>query len=297
MDTEVEEKLAKIFRFLNKKSAVRINGYPYILSVLINKNLLLKAYLRPLKMGVKMFEKLDILAFGVHPDDVELGCSGTILASVTEGKKVGIVDLTQGELGTRGSAEIRMVEAANAAKVLHVSVRENLMMADGFFQNDEKHQRQIIEVIRKYRPEIILCNALEDRHPDHGRSAQLVEDAAFLSGLRKVETIVDGKVQEAWRPKYVFHYLQDRFLQPDFVFDITDFFDKKLESILCYTTQFNSPGLDEPQTYISNPAFLDGIKARSMMLGKRIGVQHAEGYITKKMIGINSFDSLIQYTT
>ncbi|MCW3081726.1 bacillithiol biosynthesis deacetylase BshB1 [Segetibacter sp.] len=244
-----------------------------------------------------MFEKLDILAFGVHPDDVELGCSGTILASVAEGKKVGIVDLTQGELGTRGSAEIRREEAAEAAKVLQVSVRENLKMADGFFQNDEKHQRKIIEVIRKYRPEIVLCNALEDRHPDHGRSAQLVEDAAFLSGLRKIETLVEGKPQEAWRPKYIFHYLQDRFLQPDFVFDISDYFDKKLESVLCYKTQFFNPDLNEPQTYISSPAFFDSIKARSMMLGKRIGVQYAEGYITKKMIGINTFNSFIQHIT
>ncbi|MCW3107864.1 MAG: LMBE-related protein [Segetibacter sp.] len=244
-----------------------------------------------------MFEKLDILAFGVHPDDVELGCSGTILASVAEGKKVGIVDLTQGELGTRGSAEIRREEAAEAAKVLQASVRENLEMADGFFQNDEKHQRKVIEVIRKYRPEIILCNATEDRHPDHGRSAQLVEDAAFLSGLRKIETLAAGEKQEAWRPKYIFHYLQDRFLQPDFVFDISDYFDKKLESVLCYKTQFFNPELDEPQTYISSPAFFESIKARSMMLGKRIGVQYAEGYITKKMIGINTFNSFIQHTT
>ncbi len=244
-----------------------------------------------------MFEKLDILAFGVHPDDVELGCSGTILASVAEGKKVGIVDLTRGELGTRGSAEIRKIEATDAAKVLQAFVRENLEMADGFFQNDEKHQRKVIEVVRKYRPEIVLCNAIEDRHPDHGRSAQLVEDASFLSGLRKIETFAGGEVQEAWRPKYIFHYLQDRFLQPDFIFDISDYFDKKLESILCYKTQFFNPDLDEPQTYISSPAFFESIKARSMMLGKRIGVQHAEGYITKKMIGVSTFNSFIQHTT
>ncbi|GEO10060.1 bacillithiol biosynthesis deacetylase BshB1 [Segetibacter aerophilus] len=244
-----------------------------------------------------MFEKLDILAFGVHPDDVELGCSGTILACVAEGKKVGIVDLTQGELGTRGSAETRKEEAAEAAKVLQASVRENLKMADGFFQNDEKHQRKVIEVIRKYRPEIVLCNALEDRHPDHGRSAQLVEDAAFLSGLRKIETVVEAELQDAWRPKYIFHYLQDRFLQPDFVFDISDYFDKKLQSVLCYKTQFFNPDLNEPQTYISSPAFFESIRARSMMLGKRIGVQYAEGYITKKMIGVNTFNSFIQHTT
>src|SRR5215210_991394 len=244
-----------------------------------------------------MFQKLDILAFGVHPDDVELGCSGTILASVAEGKKVGIIDLTRGELGTRGSAEIRREEATNAAKVLQVTARENLEMADGFFQNDESHQLRVIEAIRKYRPDIILCNSTEDRHPDHGRSAQLVEDAAFLSGLRKIETSYQGGEQQEWRPKYVFHYLQDRFLHPDFVFDISDFIEDKLRSVLCYKTQFYNPDLDEPQTYISSPEFFESVKARAMMLGKRIGVKYAEGYISKKMIGINSFDSLIQYST
>jgi len=244
-----------------------------------------------------MVEKLDILAFGVHPDDVELGCSGTILASIAEGKKVGIIDLTRGELGTRGTVETRKAEAANAAKVLQVEIRENLEMADGFFQNDEKHQRKVIEAIRKYRPDIILCNAIEDRHPDHGRSAQLVEDAAFLSGLRKIETLVDGQLLKEWRPKYVFHYLQDRFLQPDFIFDISDFLDKKLESVLCYRTQFFNPDLKEPETYISSPEFLDSVTARAMMLGKRIGVKYAEGYMCRKMIGIKSFDSFIQHTT
>jgi len=244
-----------------------------------------------------MFEKLDILAFGVHPDDVELGCAGTILASVSEGKKAGIIDLTKGELGTRGSAEIRKEEAANAAKVLKVTVRENLGMADGFFQNDESHQRKVIEVIRKYRPEIVLCNSIEDRHPDHGRSAKLVEDAAFLSGLRKVETLVQGEKQQEWRPKYVFHYIQDRFLQPGFVFDISDFIEDKLKAVLCYKTQFFNTDLNEPETYISSPEFLETVKARAMMLGKRIGVKYAEGYITRKMVGINSFNSFIQYTT
>lgn len=244
-----------------------------------------------------MFEKLDILAFGVHPDDVELGCSGTILASVAEGKKAGIIDLTKGELGTRGSAEIRKEEASNAAKVLKVTVRENLEMADGFFQNDESHQRKVIEVIRKYRPEIILCNSIEDRHPDHGRSAELVEDAAFLSGLRKIETFIHGEKQQEWRPKYVFHYIQDRFLQPGFVFDISNFIDEKLKAVMCYKTQFFNPDLNEPETYISSPEFFQTVKARAMMLGKRIGVKYAEGYITRKMVGINSFNSFIQHTT
>jgi N-acetylglucosamine malate deacetylase 1 len=244
-----------------------------------------------------MVQKLDVLAFGVHPDDVELGCSGTILACIAEGKKVGIVDLTRGELGTRGTVETRKTEAANAAKVLGVHIRENLGMADAFFQNDEKHQRQVIEVIRKYRPEIILCNAPEDRHPDHGRSSKLVADAAFFSGLRKIITQAEGEEQEAWRPKYVFHYLQDRFLQPDFVVDISAYIDSKIESILAYTTQFHNPNLNEPQTYISTPEFLETVKARAMMLGKRIGVKFAEGYISEKMVGIRSFDAFIQHTT
>ncbi len=241
--------------------------------------------------------KLDILAFGVHPDDVELGCSGTLLSAIAEGKKVGIIDLTRGELGTRGSAEIRNEEAANAAKILGIDTRENLGFSDGFFQNDEYHQRRVIEVLRKYRPEIVLCNAPEDRHPDHGRSAKLVSDAAFLSGLRKIETAFQDKHQEAWRPKYAFHYLQDRFLQPDFVVDISGFMDKKIESVLSYTTQFFNPDLNEPQTYISSPDFLESVKARAMMLGKRIGVKFAEGYISEKMIGVKSLDAFIQHST
>jgi N-acetylglucosamine malate deacetylase 1 len=244
-----------------------------------------------------MVQKLDVLAFGVHPDDVELGCSGTILACIAEGKKVGIVDLTRGELGTRGTVETRKIEAANAAKVLGVQIRENLGMADAFFQNDEKHQRQVVEVIRKYQPEIILCNAPEDRHPDHGRSSKLVADAAFFSGLRKIITQAEGEEQEAWRPKYVFHYLQDRFLQPDFVVDISAYIDRKIEAVLAYTTQFHNPNLNEPQTYISSPEFLETVKARAMMLGKRIGVKFAEGYISEKMVGIRSFDAFIQHTT
>lgn len=248
-------------------------------------------------MDFDISKKLDVLAFGVHPDDVELGCSGTLLACAAQGKKIGIIDLTQGELGTRGTAETRYHEAADAAKVMGVTVRENLQMADGFFKNDEFHQRKVITAIRKYRPEIVLCNAIEDRHPDHGRSAQLVEEAAFLSGLRKVITEVDGVQQEAWRPKYIFHYIQDRFLQPDFVFDISAFQEQKLESIKCYKTQFHNPNLNEPQTYISSPEFFESVIARAMMLGKRIGVKYAEGYITRKMVGINNFNSFIQHTT
>ena len=241
--------------------------------------------------------KLDILAFGVHPDDVELGCSGTIINVIAEGKKVGIIDLTQGELGTRGTIETRFAEATAAAKVMGVSARENLKMDDGFFQHDKKNVIEVIRAIRKYQPEIILCNAPEDRHPDHGRSAKLVAEAAFLSGLRKIETIEDGKLQAAWRPPYTFHYIQDRFLQPSFVIDVTDSFNKKLEAILCYKTQFNSPGTDEPQTYISSPQFMETVKARALMLGKRIGVQYAEGFLSEKVIGLKSFDAFIQNVT
>lgn len=241
--------------------------------------------------------KLQILAIGVHPDDVELGCAGTLLAAIEEGKKVGIVDLTRGELGTRGTPETRKVEARNAADILGIQVRENLGMADGFFQNDEAHQRLLIAAIRKYQPDIILANAPEDRHPDHGRSAKLISDAAFLSGLRKIETQIDGVNQEAWRPAYVFHYIQDRFIQPSFVIDISKYMDKKIESVLAYTTQFYNPDLNEPQTYISSPQFIESVKARAMMLGKRIGVDYAEGYISEKMIGIKSLDNIIQLAT
>lgn len=240
--------------------------------------------------------KVDILAFGVHPDDVELGCSGTIIASVAEGKKVAVIDLTAGELGTRGTAETRKVEAADAAAAMGIVARENLLMADGFFRDDETNVRKVITAIRKYRPEIVLCNAPEDRHPDHGRSSKLVSDAAFLAGLRKIETF-DGIAQEAWRPAYVFHYIQDRYLKPDFVFDISGFWEQKLKAILCYRTQFNTTDNSEPQTYISTPDFMDTIKSRALMLGKRIGVRYAEGYISSKMLGINTFDTIIKNVT
>jgi len=241
--------------------------------------------------------KLDILAFGVHPDDVELGCAGTIMAAIDQGKKVGIVDLTRGELGTRGTPTTRTQEAEAAAKIMGVDVRENLDMADGFFANDEAHQRKIIALIRKYQPDIILANAPEDRHPDHGRSAKLVSDAAFLSGLRKVETIYEGMTQNAWRPAYTFHYIQDRFIQPSFVIDITAYMERKIEAVLAYGTQFTNADTSEPQTYISSPQFLETVKARALMLGKRIGVGYAEGYITEKIIGFSNFDAIIKHTT
>jgi bacillithiol biosynthesis deacetylase BshB1 len=246
--------------------------------------------------------KLDILAIAAHPDDIELGCSGTLLMEIKNGKKVGIADLTQGELGTRGTIETRAKEAKQAAEVLGVVVRENLKMADGFFQNDPQHQMKLIPFIRKYQPEIILANAPEDRHPDHGRAAKLISDAAFLSGLKKIETKDEnGKSQHAWRPKYVFHFIQDRYLEPSFVIDITDVFDQRMESIKCFSTQFYSPGVgkddDGPQSYISTPEFLDSIVARARMMGKRIGVKYGEGFITEKSIGFKNFDSLIKVVT
>ncbi|MEO6722389.1 MAG: bacillithiol biosynthesis deacetylase BshB1 [Ferruginibacter sp.] len=241
--------------------------------------------------------KLDILVLAVHPDDAELSCGGILLSEKLNGKKTGVVDLTRGELGTRGSAEIRKTEAAAAAKLLQLDVRENLGLADGFFKNDEEHQRKVITAIRKFQPEIIFCNAVEDRHPDHGRSAKLVEDAAFLSGLRKIETMEDGKPQEIWRPPYVFNFIQDTYLTPDFVIDISHVIDQKIEAIKAYGTQFHNPGLNEPQTYISSPEFIESVIYRSKMYGKMIGVQYAEGFISKKMIGFKNFDSFIKLNT
>jgi N-acetylglucosamine malate deacetylase 1 len=241
--------------------------------------------------------KLDILAFGVHPDDVELSCAGTLMVEIANGKQVGVIDLTRGELGTRGTAETRKAEAEAAAKIMGVHVRENLGMRDGFFQNDETHQLMVIQKLRQYQPEIVLCNAVADRHPDHGRSAKLVSDAAFLSGLRKIETQLNGISQQAWRPKYVFHYIQDRYAEPDFIFDISAVFNKKIESIKAYTTQFNSPDTNEPQTYISTPAYFETIISRHKMFGKRIGVEYGEGYVAEKKIGISTFSSLIQLST
>jgi bacillithiol biosynthesis deacetylase BshB1 len=244
--------------------------------------------------------KLDVLAVAVHPDDVELGCAGTLLMEKRNGKKTGVVDLTRGELGTRGSAKLRAEEAAKAAAILQLDVRENLEMADGFFRNDEAHQRLLIRAIRKYRPEVVLANALEDRHPDHGRAGHLITESCFLSGLRKIGTLdEEGKPQEQWRPKHVFHYIQDRYIAPDFVYDISAAFETKLESIKAYSSQFFSTDYaeGEPQTYISTPEFLDAIIGRHRMFGKMIGVPFAEGYVTQKTIGVRSFDAFVQIDT
>lgn len=237
--------------------------------------------------------KLDILAVGSHPDDVELSCSGTIAKEVDRGKKVGILDLTRGELGTRGNAEIRDKEAKAAAEILGVVMRHNLEFSDGFFQNNTAHQLEIIKILRKYRPEIVLCNAVTDRHIDHGKGAKLVSDACFLSGLRKIETINDGKSQEAWRPKQVFHYIQWKNLEPDFVVDISGYMDKKMESVLAYKTQFFDQNSKEPQTPISSSNFLDSITYRARDLGRLINTEHAEGFTVERYVAVDSVFDLI----
>jgi bacillithiol biosynthesis deacetylase BshB1 len=238
--------------------------------------------------------KLDILVLSVHPDDAELGCAGTLLKHIAAGKKAGIVDLTRGELGTRGSAEIRDREAAEAARILGLSVRENLGIPDGFFQNTPEYQLKVIEAIRKYQPEIIITNAYHDRHPDHGRAHDLVEAAAFLSGLIKIETYFDGELQQAWRPKLVLHFIQDNYIKPDILIDVTGYWEKKIESILAYGSQFYNPDWeDEPQTYISSPEFIQVIEARAREFGKSIRVKYAEGFTSKKVLGVDSLFDLL----
>lgn len=231
-------------------------------------------------------EKVDILAIGVHPDDVELSCSGTLLKAVAAGKKIGILDLTQGELGTRGSASIRLSEAKSAAEVLKTRFRENANLRDGFFQNDEEAQLKIIRIIRACRPDVVLCNALRDRHPDHPRSAELEKVACFLSGLRRIETEMDGQPQEAWRPKLVLHYLQDYFEQPTLVVDVSKHWDERMKSILAYESQFYNPNSDEPASSISNKEFLDIVEGKGKMYGRYIGAVYGEGFVAERPIGV-----------
>lgn len=237
--------------------------------------------------------KLDILAFGAHPDDVELGCGGTLAKEIANGKTAGIVDLTRGELGTRGSAEIRDREAAAAARILGVAVRENLQMRDGFFVNDEAHQLKVIRMIRKYRPEIVLCNAIDDRHIDHGKGSKLVSDACFLSGLRKIETQLDGQNQPAYRPKAVYHYIQWKNIEPDFVVDITGYNDKRIEAILAYASQFYDPDSTEPETPIATKNFLESLNYRAQDLGRLIGTSYAEGFTAERYLAVNSLTDLV----
>ena len=240
-----------------------------------------------------MSDQLDIIAFGAHPDDVELSCGGTIAKEVSSGKKVGIVDLTRGELGTRGSADLRNKEAKQAASILGVSIRENLGFRDGFFKNDEVHQFEIIKILRKYRPKMVLCNAQTDRHIDHGRAASLVHDACFLSGLRSIETLVDDKPQKLWKPSQVYHYLQWNNDHCDFVVDISEFINKKMKAILAYGSQFYDEKSKEPETPISSKQFLDTIQFRAADLGRMIGVAYAEGFTTQRQLVVSQISDLI----
>lgn len=237
--------------------------------------------------------QLHILAIATHPDDIELGCAGTLIKHVLMGDKVGILDLTQGELGTRGTAEMRLAEAKKSAEVMGVTVRENAGFADGFFRNDEQHQKQLITYIRHYRPNIVIANAMADRHPDHGRGGKLIADACFYSGLRKIETFHDGVIQEAWRPGRVFHMLQDRFYEPTFIVDISEVYEQKKAAIKCFESQFHNPAWDEPMTYIAGENFLKNVESRDRLMGKRIGKLYGEAFICENLPGIDHLNHLL----
>lgn len=237
--------------------------------------------------------KCDFLAIGAHPDDVELGCGGTIIKLIAEGKTVSVIDLTEGELGTRGTAETRAEEAANAAKILGISSRENLKLKDGFLNNSEDYQLKIVEKIRKYKPEIVLANAIDDRHPDHAKAAKLVSDACFLSGLKKIETFDNDQPQEVWRPKHIFHYIQWKNVVPEFVIDISGFMEQKIEACLAYKTQFYNPESKEPVTPIATKDFLESLTYIAQDLGRLSGVDYAEGFTTEKLIALKNFDGII----
>ena len=241
-----------------------------------------------------MSDKLDFLAFGAHPDDVELGCGATIAKLVSQGKKVGIVDLTRGELGTRGSAEIRKKETNEASKILRITIRENMNFKDGFFRNDEEHQLKIIQVIRKYQPDFIFCNAPDDRHIDHPKGSQLIVEASFLSGLTKINTDdSSGNAQKQWRPKNIYHYIQWKNLDPDFIFDVSGFHNTKMDAVKCYSSQFYDPKSKEPETPISTKNFMNFVQSRANDFGRLIGVEHGEGFISNRKLGFSSFDELI----
>ena len=241
-----------------------------------------------------MSDKLDFLAFGAHPDDVELGCGATIAKLISQGKKVGIVDLTRGELGTRGSAEIRTKETKEASKILGISLRENMDFKDGFFRNDKEHQLKIIQVIRKYQPDFVFCNAPDDRHIDHPKGSQLIVEASFLSGLTKINTDDSlGNAQMQWRPKNIYHYIQWKNLDPDFIFDVSGFHNTKMNAVKCYSSQFYDPKSKEPETPISTKNFMDFVKSRANDFGRLIGVEHGEGFISNRKLGFSSFDELI----
>ena len=237
--------------------------------------------------------KLDILAFGAHPDDVELGVGGVLAKHASMGHKTGIIDLTLGEMGTRGTPEIRLAEAHKAAEILGCVIRENLALRDGFIRNTEENQELVIKAIRKYKPEIVLCNAPTDRHPDHGHASQLVVEASFLSGLRKLETVDEhGALQAPWRPKRVYHYIQFDSLKPDFIMDITGFMHQKMESIKAHASQFYDPNSGEPETVISSKYFFESIEGRAREFGRNIYAEFGEGLITEEMLGVSDLFAL-----
>ncbi len=241
-----------------------------------------------------MENKLDFLAFGAHPDDVELGCSGALLKIIDSGKKVGIIDLTLGELGTRGSSEIRSKETKEASKLLGINIRENLKFKDGFFTNDIEHQMKVISIIRKYKPEFIFCNAPDDRHIDHPKASKLIVESCFLSGLSKIKTVDDfGNDQPHWRPKNIIHYIQWKNLKPDFILDISGYMKKKMDVIKCYSSQFYDHKSKEPETPISKKNFLGFIESRAVDYGRIIGVEHGEGFISQRTTGLASLSELI----
>ncbi|MEQ8364884.1 MAG: bacillithiol biosynthesis deacetylase BshB1 [Cyclobacteriaceae bacterium] len=236
--------------------------------------------------------KLDILVLAAHPDDAELGCGGSILKQIASGQKVGIADFTRGELGTRGTVEIREQEADASAKILGLSARENLNFRDGFFANDEAHQKEVIRVIRKYQPDIVLANAIYDRHPDHGKGGELAFQSCFFAGLNKIETEDNGSVQQPWRPRVLYHYIQSQLITPDFVVDVSDHWEKKMESVLAYKSQFHDPDSKEPETYISSQGFLKMLEARGIELGHAIGARYGEGFTVRRTIGVNNLTDI-----
>ncbi len=240
-----------------------------------------------------MHKTLDILAFGAHPDDVELSCAGTLAVEISKGKTAGIIDLTQGEMGTRGSKKLREEEAQEAAKLLGVSVRHNLKFKDALFKNDEVNKLEVIKMIRRYRPQVVFCNAIRDRHIDHGKASKLVSEACFLSGLKKYTTTFEGAEQEAWRPGHVYHYIQWHDIEPDFVVDITETIETKVAAVLAYKSQFYDPNSDEPETPISSSNFLESVRYRARNLGRIIGTDYAEGFTVERYIGVKSVFDLI----
>jgi bacillithiol biosynthesis deacetylase BshB1 len=237
--------------------------------------------------------KLDILALAAHPDDVELSSAGTLIKAIQQGKKAGIVDFTRGELGTRGTPEIRMQEAQAAATIMGLSARENLGFRDGFFKNDEEHQLEVVKAIRKYQPEIVLANAIDDRHPDHGRASFLSKEACFLAGLAMIETVVDGVKQAPWRPKAVYHYIQSIPHTPDFIVDVSSVWETKINAIRAFKTQFHDPKSGEPETYISSPRFMKMVDSRGIHYGHEIGVEYGEGFTVERAIGTDTIFNLI----